>query len=441
MGVPAQLAASPRRPDGAAERGAALILVIITLTVLGILVAGSSMMASSVIKGTSQRSQTSRAFQVTEAGVAHALGLLRGPLGTRSNPSLLRGADGVAGTADDGVLSGYAGLTSGQAIPLAGVTAYGGTYKVQLLDDPADGDANPTSDLNFRIMIRCTGTLADGSTASTDVIVASASLPAIVVDGSLEITGNPAATGECGSVHANGTLTATGVPSVSGTATASGSIVGAEKITAPGGIKANQPELEVPNFAYGDFCPAGANWRFELVSGAPKLIESATGTAHDPGALGWTYAGGMWTVSGSDIQTEGKVCVTGDVGISGSPGSLAAPERVSIYATGSIDVSGSPTLSPKIGDPFVLFALGDVRLMGNTNSAFNGAVFAGAQCQIGGNPGLNGQIVCKDNPQPVGARELFSVNRIYGNPGIAFNCGGLGGAAPRPIAWMPRYFN
>src|SRR5687768_18507461 len=81
MGVPPQphmSAAAPR-----SERGAALIVALVILTVVGILVAGASIMTTSVIQTGGQRARTTRALQVAEAGLAHALGIVRGPA-TRS---------------------------------------------------------------------------------------------------------------------------------------------------------------------------------------------------------------------------------------------------------------------------------------------------------------------------------------------------------------------
>ncbi|HET9513168.1 MAG TPA: hypothetical protein VFO95_04500, partial [Gemmatimonadales bacterium] len=131
MGIPAQSHVSPAAHRS--NRGAALIVALVILTVVGILVAGASIMASSVFQTGGQRARTTRAFQVAEAGLAHALGIVRGPAAGVSNTQLLRGADDTPNTADDGRLTGF-GLTSGQEVPVAGVNAYGGTYTVLVLD-------------------------------------------------------------------------------------------------------------------------------------------------------------------------------------------------------------------------------------------------------------------------------------------------------------------
>src|SRR5688500_257893 len=196
MGVPAQSHVSAAAPRS--DRGAALIVALVILTVVGIIVAGASIMTSSVIQTGGQRARTTRALQVAEAGLAHALGIVRGPATGVSNANLLAGADNLPNTADDGRLTGF-GLTSGQEIPVAGVNAYGGTYTVQVLDDPADGDGNPFTDLNKQALIRSTGVLADGSTATVETILAMTEFPALSVDGNVEISANDMVIGgSCG---------------------------------------------------------------------------------------------------------------------------------------------------------------------------------------------------------------------------------------------------
>ena len=68
--------------------------------------------------GSNQESAT-RAVQVADAGVAHALGLLRGSLKSHSFTRILRGSDNFVPTADDSLFIDY-GLPLADQIPLAG---------------------------------------------------------------------------------------------------------------------------------------------------------------------------------------------------------------------------------------------------------------------------------------------------------------------------------
>ena len=77
-----------------------------------------------------------------------------------------------------------------------------------------------------------------GSRAAVELTLGAAAMPAVVVEGNLEVKGNPTVTGPAGSIHANGTLELSGNPcthvyyaSVAGT-TESGNVQGGTGCTA-----------------------------------------------------------------------------------------------------------------------------------------------------------------------------------------------------------------
>src|SRR5919112_700915 len=137
------------------RRGLALPTAIFTLVAMSILAASLFTFVDLNAKSVRNRESATRATHVAEAGVNHALGLLRGSLKSRSFSTILKGADGVAGNADDSLFINWPGLSAGDQIPLVGQNYQGHTYFVSLRDDPADGDANQGTDLNGRVKIRC----------------------------------------------------------------------------------------------------------------------------------------------------------------------------------------------------------------------------------------------------------------------------------------------
>jgi hypothetical protein len=377
------------------DRGAALIVALVILTVVGILVAGASIMASSVIQTGGQRSRTTRALQVAEAGLAHALGIVRGPAAGVSNTDFLSGADDTPNTADDGRLTGF-GLTSGEEIPVAGVNAYGGTYTVLVLDDPADGDGDAFTDLNKQILIRSTGVLADGSTATVETILGMTEFPALAVDGDLEISANDMVVGgSCGGVHTNGDITGGGSPTVTTNFSATGTVVDNMFPQVE-----NQPPLVIPDLFPADY------W----------------------GSCNFTHTG-TYTLQSS--TAAGIHCVTGDVLSSGDFGSMASMKSVTIIATGSIKISSKPFIRAAHPEGILLLGGGDLDLQGDWGG--EGLLYAGGQCYVSSKPTIIGSLICKDrSPHP--GSNWVNANLISGDGTITYDCNSTFGKR-RPRAW------
>src|SRR5918994_5002519 len=89
------------------EAGIALPAAMFALVAASILAAGMVSFADLNAKAALNQERATRAVQVADAGVSHALGLLRQSLKTRSFTQILRGADNVAGTVDDSLFIGY----------------------------------------------------------------------------------------------------------------------------------------------------------------------------------------------------------------------------------------------------------------------------------------------------------------------------------------------
>jgi hypothetical protein len=381
--------------------------------------------------------RATRAMQVAEAGVSHAVSLLRGSLKSYNFTRILRGSNALVPSGDEGRLigtiappTGY-GLQASDEIPIAGKAFQGGTYFVQVLNDP--DEASTTTDLNGRVLVRCRAVTSDGATASIDAIVGSVPMPGIAADGNLAFAGaNVTIGGECGGAHSNGNLSATGGgPTISAQATATGTVSGnwngAPELE-------SQPQVVIPDLNPMDFC---AEAEFRLLSNG-NVQTVATGTQVPAAGTGWTYTAGSTTWAVAGAVAPGTYCATGNVTISGGGGTAAAPLRISVLATGSIGVSGNTFLAPDHSDNILLMAGGDIRVAGNPGSAYGGLVYAAAQCLAEGNASLSGQILCANGAHPAGATPYATAHTVQGSFTLNFDCSANVFNKRRVLYWYPR---
>jgi hypothetical protein len=419
------------------RRGMALPSAIFTLVALSVLAAGLFTFADLGAKSVRNRESAARAVHVADAAVNHTLGAMRGSLRMHSFSRILRGSDNIVSTADDSLLVGW-GLPAGDQIPLAGQSLQGHTYFVTIRDDAADGDANAATDLNGRVLVRCRAVTADGATAVVEAVIGAAPMPAMAANGNVGFAGNPTIAGACGGAHANGDISsAGGGPTISTQATATGMASGNWKH--PDGTPApklgGQPEIVIPHLNPMNYC-AGAEFRLlsngTATTGAGMLI---------PVPTGWTYNAGTltWSVTGANV--DGTFCVQGNVSISGNTGSAAAPRVMSVLATGSIAVAGTPVIAPDHPDGILFMAGGDVTVAGNPTAGVNsytGMIYAGAQCSAAGNATMFGQLLCANGPQPAGATELITEHSMSGNFVLTFDCSANVFNKRRVLYWYPR---
>jgi type II secretory pathway component PulK len=92
------------------RRGLALPSAMFALVAIAVLLAGIFVFADLQAKAVRNRERATRAVHVAEAGMNHALGLLRGSLKSQSFTRLLKGWDNAVGTADDSCSSAGAWL-------------------------------------------------------------------------------------------------------------------------------------------------------------------------------------------------------------------------------------------------------------------------------------------------------------------------------------------
>ena len=426
------------------RRGLALPSAMFALVAIAVLLAGIFVFADLQAKAVRNRERATRAVHVAEAGMNHALGLLRGSLKSQSFTRLLKGWDNAVGTADDSLFIGW-GLAAEDQIPLAGQAYQGHTYFVAFRDDPADGDGNPAADINGRIRVRCRAVTADGSTAEVEAIIGAIPMPGIAADGNLSFGNSNIIAGECGGVHANGNLTSVGGgPTINGLASATGTVNG--NYLLPGGGPATEvpgaAEVAIPDLNPMNYC-AGAD--FTLINtGGVASWKNAVGVITPGVPGGWTWDAGTetWTSNGTPLlPLPGTYCIQGNAWITGNQGSAAVPKALSILATKSIRVEGTPYIQPDHADGVLLMAAGDIYLAGNnTTGAMNyqGLMYAAAQCQAQGNAKAFGQLLCANGLQPAGAIDWAPGNSVTGNFSLNSDCSGHLFNKRRVLFWYPR---
>jgi hypothetical protein len=439
---PVQSAGSPGFASG--RQGLALPSAMFALVVSSLLIVGLHSFADLSAKAVLNQERSTHAVHLAEAGVAHTLGLMRGSLRMHSFTRILRGSDDAVPTADDSLMIGW-GLAGSDEIPLAGKTIDGHTYFVSVRDDPSDGDANPATDLNGRVLVRCRAQTSEGAIAEVNAIVAAVPFPAVATDGNATYSGTPQIRGACGGAHANGNIYASSNASVQTQATATGTAGGNFKL--PDGSDApelgGQQEVPIPDLVPLDYC-VGADYRLRADG---FLVDLATGVAVDARSvevLGWKRSSAppevKWDLSGNN-SANGTYCVEGNATISGNTGSAASPRKMSVIATGSISVSGTPFITPDHDDGILFLAGGDMSISGNPSAGsnnFQGLIYAGAQCKMGGNPVIFGQLMCANGPQPPNTINHTSAHDMSGNWTLNFDCSANVFNKRRVLFWYPR---
>jgi hypothetical protein len=424
------------------RRGLALPSAMFALVAIAVLLAGIFVFADLNAKSVRNRERATRATHVAEAGVNHALALLRGSLRSQSFTRILRGSDNVPANADDSLFIGW-GLPGGDQIPLAGQTYQGHTYFVTIRDDTADTDGNRAADMNGRVTLRCRAVTTDGATAEIEAIVGAQPMPGILTDGNLSLGNSNVIAGACGGVHANGDVTSlAGGPVISTQVSATGTVNG--NYSLPDGTPApelnGQDAIAIPDLNPTNFC-AGADYTLRSDGFIQNMITGILGAP----ASGWTWdpLTLTWKATGTPtLPPPGTYCAQANVWLAGTIGSAAAPKSISVLATGSIKVDGTPYIQPDHPDNILLMAGGDILLSGNNTTGamnFQGMVYAGAQCVAQGNAKMFGQLVCANGAQPAGATDhIAGGNSVTGNFTLNSDCSGTVFNKRRVLFWYPR---
>jgi hypothetical protein len=418
------------------RRGAAMASALFAIAVAAILTAGVHWMTRADIRTASNRESALRALTVAEAGLAHALALVKGDLGDTTMTRLLRGWDGNRTTAaDNGMLTGY-NLPTATQIPATGRAIEGGTYYVRMTDDPAEVDNDTLTDRNTRLRVICRGVTPDGATATINAIVGNASLAGLSINGDLTISGTTTLSGRCGGVHTNGNLSLGTALTVETRASATGTVSGTVRNTYGETLpnEAGAAAAEFPTLAASDYCGRAD---YEVLTNNTILVR-ATGVPVALATLGWSGSWPLWTVMSN--VTPGTYCVNGNVKMSNTVGASGAPRAISLIVKGSLEVSGSQFLVPDDNEGIAFLVDGDLKLNGNstfTTPDFNGFIYAGAQCDMSGSLFIEGQVICKNGANPPGSEAWASENKISGTTRIIYGCRGFLSQLWRVISWYP----
>jgi len=184
---------------------------------------------------------------------------------------------------------------------------------------------------------------------------------------------------------------------------------------------------------------SNANWGLSSVPPA-----GLTTPSFNPSSNAYTfYVVGLdnfnSTTPSSSTSNGGNVKVTGNVG------SDASPAELTVFATGSIELAGTPNMVahlkvstpelPPYDKPEILFVcVEDLKTDGDLDvaSKFNGIIYLGEQFDLSGNGRFDGQILGKNNDDISGSP--VSANKIWGHFNLTLNTGGMMGTV-KIISW------
>ena len=258
-------------------------------------------------------------------------------------------------------------------------------------------------------------------------------LPGIAFDNDLEISGNATITGACAGVHSNGALNLAGNPVIGGDVSTSDTVlVGGNPVDTLGNpitVTEGAPIVGFPDVVSTDYC-GDADFIFTNAGIGTKVATPENHDFSDGNPYwGWKWVSGTnsW-LTDSNTPEQGVYCVDGNVQIGHNMGAPGNPAEFTFLATGSLEMSGDPYITPAHPDSILIIAEGDLKLNGSAsggNENYGGLTYAGAQCEMSGTPSLFGQLVCKNNANPAGSADWVAENKISGNMTLTYNCGGI----------------
>jgi hypothetical protein len=375
------------------ERGIALPLALMVMTLLGALAATLLRVGAVDVQIASNHLRATQAQYLAEAGVAEAFTHFR------MNPSDVSRAP--------------AALTALALPPPGGAIAASGIYTVRYQQRGED-----------TVLVVATGTttIGAGERVLRALITTSfSSDDAIRTRKSLTVSGVSSITGRCGTAHANTDLALTGTPTLSGSATASGAYSVSGNPTVGPDSGGGRPRKPVPPIDPAAFLAKAKDMLspdqlFQLK--ADGTVLDGNGTALPTSGQrfqGWRFnPGSGWGLSGS-TAVDGTYYIEGDATVSGNPGTPASPWTTTIIATGDVEIVGTPVIKTHLRD--TLFVAGqDVKISGNPSQGFEGLIAAHEQVQVSGNPTIYGFIIAEHFTTSATAS-------VRGNPQIVFDCG------------------
>lgn len=468
------------------ERGVSMVFTLLSLGMVTVLGLGLTSVAMSTVSNAVAESETTEALAIADAGIEHGKQLVLWQDWQSLNVFLQRGNgtgcnyDELAGTPINIPLPAGYPTANTEFISATGRQFGQGRYYVELCDNHSREqvapvpyfNTDPNTDVDKVIYMRSVGFGPRGSRAAVELTLGAAAMPAVVVDGNLEVKGNPTVTGPAGSIHANGTLLLSGNPcthvyyaSVSGT-TESGNVQGGTGCTAadvdsrPFSPRINIPKLSPYTVAqqalavapvgtvytllpkgYSDptynplvTCTSNNGCAFKGLpagNGYASTLVALTPAGTIPAGFSYNNNGKTWKTQGN--TQPGTYYIVGNADITANTG--GSPNvALSILAEGSISANGNPDVIPHVTVPFIgpilMIAGHDLDLGATFDASYEGLFYARDQLDIKGSPTLNGQVIAL-NEQDVAyetknpVTKTSGVMSIGGNPRINYSGNGL----------------
>ncbi len=149
----------------------------------------------------------------------------------------------------------------------------------------------------------------------------------------------------------------------------------------------------------------------------------------DPWGWKWIAADTTYKLGNGTNPQSGTLCVMdNNVELSGDIGADGAPLDMSVIATGSVQLTGGAFISATQEDGIAILAGGDLELSGTSGVSsdnFEGLIYVNSQCDVSGSATVKGQMICVDNPNPAGSRDLDPFqNEFSGSISVSFDCTG-----------------
>jgi hypothetical protein len=449
----------PTHVDARSERGLALIIVLLLMAVLSGLATGFAMNGRVEASMALNETYYAGTRAAAEAGINRATAAIR----LVTTLHLLKGQDGVEGTADDGDI-GF--LLTGTPPYALGDPTGSYSYTIEIVDDddpnvfpglsadqldamcvdvpvPCAEDGTGATDTNNRLVLRATGfgpsntrvTVSRMLLPTIEPIPGSMVNPAILVDGDVAVDGNIGllSTNGNGSIHSNGDMTISGnSATIQGDATASGDLtITSNNLEIEGEMGGGYASVNVPTKRASDYMTI-ADFKLGSDGAVVNAVTNAILCAAPclTGWGGWTSTapvlGGEreWRIAGNTVS-EGSFYVEGKVSISGSPkGAGNAALNVSLITTSSISVTGNPKFKPDAsGNPEkVLFVTdGDLQLQGTglyDYTDVEGQIFVAEQIHTQGSWQFRGRIIVQNDTN---IHDEVTENSIGGTPDVTYN--------------------
>lgn len=319
----------PTAARASAQRGAALLVVLLLGILISLMVLTFSLGVSTELKISHNDLQGRQAMAIAEAGINHALVAMA--------PSAADGL-GMDEELGDSPTGGLAGLGSQVAITEDGVSHnyrcadFGGIaasrYCVRAYDnfDETTGADAPADDSDETIIVRSRGTVGAAlRVVETMFAVANGPGCAIITEGDLQIPGNMTVSGSRGCAHTNSRLQISGNPimeqggtasstyyDISGTPVMEGVTLSSNELKNQYELDhGNQPPMPIPSVRPMNFGPAGLRLH-EYVMNHPRGYRlDADGMIYvGPGYTGAGGAGGAWTCVESPANCTGGRALT-----------------------------------------------------------------------------------------------------------------------------------